>query len=174
MKRLLAEFVLRLALCGLGAWLGWRLLGAVGLVVTAPLFGVALARPLMDLAGLAWHGTRVQAWRPVEGRFYAFRGQPVAVVEDVSHRRWLRLADVRQAVALGRSDQALAHEGAARVFETEGDWHVEAEALLEALRREPGDRALKFHHWVERDVAFPARQRRRRLGIRDTRAPQER
>lgn len=156
------EGALRLALYAFGAWLGWRLLGAVGLAVTAPLAGVLLARPLMDLASGSWQASRARAYREVEGRHYAYRGQPVGVLEDVAHRRHVRTADVH--LAVGRSPH-----GAAMGEPPQP--HVEAEALLAWLSALPDERALRFRRWVERDVAFPARERRKRLGIRDAVAP---
>ena len=46
---LLRATALRLILCVAVSAMAWKYLGAVGLVVAAPRFGIALARPIMTL-----------------------------------------------------------------------------------------------------------------------------
>ena len=48
----------RAAGCALATWAGWRALGPIGLVVTAPLWGIAFARPLIDAFGALRHSAR--------------------------------------------------------------------------------------------------------------------
>ena len=78
------------------------------MVPTLALFGIVLARPLIDLAGALRDGMKQVQLAPVEGRHYAFRGRTVQVVDDVDRRRWVRLADVRAIVGFTASDGALA------------------------------------------------------------------
>jgi len=94
MTRPLVQIVLRIAACALLAWLAWRVAGPTVALLTVPLLGVVVARPLLDLAGELRHQARALVWRPLEGL------------------------------------------------------------------------ALKFRHWAEREIAFPARRERERLGIR--------
>ena len=61
-----ARIAWRLALCGLVSWCVWRVGGLVPMVCTAPLYGVLLARPLLDLMSDLRHQTRVLIWRPLE------------------------------------------------------------------------------------------------------------
>ena len=103
-----ATIVARSAGCALLFWWIWRTFGLATAMPVVALFGVALARPLIDLAeALGWQMRRAH-WRAVEGRNYAYRGRTVAVVEDDEHRHWLRLADVRTIVGFTASDGALA------------------------------------------------------------------
>jgi hypothetical protein len=167
-----ATILARTAGCALLFWWIWRTFGLAAAMPVVGLFGVALARPLIDLAeALGWQMRRAH-WRDVEGRHYAYRGRPVAVVEDDEHRHWLRLADVRAIVGFTASDGALAvsYPGRLRELGRPAAAHVRDDALLAHLAKERSPEAARLRQWVEREVAFPARRRRERLGIR-TRPP---
>ena len=167
-----ATIFVRTAGCALLFWWIWRTFGLATALPVVGLFGIALARPLIDLAeALGWQMRRVH-WRDVEGRHYAHRGRTVAVVEDDEHRHWLRLADVRAIVGFTASDGALAVSYPDRVRELgrPATPHIRDDALLAHLAKERSPEAARLRQWVDREVAFPARRRRERLGIR-TRPP---
>ena len=44
--------------------------------------------------------------------------------------------------------------------------HFSDDALIAHLRKEASPTALRFRHWAEREIAFPAQRLRARLGIR--------
>jgi hypothetical protein len=158
----------RLALCAATSWALWRIGGPVLMVLGTPLYGIALARPLLDLAGELRHALRAAAWRPLEGRHCVYRGTPVQVLEDESHVRWVRAADVRRIVGHTASNGALAltYPDGWRLLGTPPEPHFSDVALVAHLRTERSARALHFRHWVERTIAFPARRQREQLGIR--------
>ena len=163
-----ASIAVRLAACTLLAWLVWRSFGLTSMVTMLPLFGIALARPLLDLASAIKHQMHRAHWRDVEGRHYAYRGRPVRVVEDDQRRRWVRLADIRAIVGFTASDGALAvtyPDGVLAIGRPPLP-HVRDEALLAHLAKERSPEALRLARWVEREIAFPARRERERLGIR--------
>jgi hypothetical protein len=164
----LRALVVRLALCVLLEWLVWRMFGAPGLPFALPMFGVALARPLIDLASAVRHEMRRAHWRDVQGRHFAFRGHPVHVVEDADHRRWVRLADVRAIVGFTASDASLSltYPGGWKLHGRPAVPHLSDEALLAHLAKERAPAAAKLRHWVERELVFPARRQRLRHGIR--------
>ena len=168
MNDALATIVVRLAGCTLLAWLVWRSFGLTSMVTMLPLFGIALARPLIDLASAIRHLMHRAHWRDVEGRHYAYRGRPVRVVEDDEHRRWVRLADIRAIVGFTASDGALAvsYPDAVLAIGRPPVPHVRDEALLAHLAKERSPEALRLRRWVEREIVFPARRERERLGIR--------
>ena len=165
---ILATIVVRLAGCTLICWLVWRTFGLVAMLPTLPLFGIALARPLLDLASALGHQMRRAHWRDVNGRHYAYRGRPVRVVEDDERGRWVRLADVRAIVGFTASDGALAvsYPDAVLRIGSPPAPHVRDEALLAHLGKERSPEALRLRHWVERTIVFPSRRERERLGIR--------
>ncbi len=168
MSALALRIVIRLLLCAACSWLVWRFGGLAVMVATAPLYGVALARPLLDLASELRHGARAAVWRPLEGRHCVFRGTPVQVLEDEQHCRWVRAADVRRIVGFTASDGALAltYPNGWRAMGRPAQPHFSDDALIVHLSKETTPEALRFRHWAEREIAFPARRTRERLGIR--------
>ena len=108
MTRIVASIALRLAVCVSLAWAAWHWFGLTTMVTTLPLFGILLARPLLELAGALRDGMKQVQLAAVEGRHYAFRGRGVQVLDDADRRRWVRLADVRAIVGFTASDGALA------------------------------------------------------------------
>jgi hypothetical protein len=169
---IVATILVRGGGCALLFWWIWRTFGLASAMPVVGLFGIALARPLIDLAeALGWQMRRAH-WRDVEGRHYAYRGRTVAVVEDDEHRHWLRLADVRAIVGFTASDGSLAVSYPERVCELgrPATPHVRDDALIAHLAKERSPEAARLRLWVEREVAFPAKRKRERLGIR-TRPP---
>jgi hypothetical protein len=168
MIAILRTLAIRLALCLVLEWLAWRALGASGLLLALPLFGVALARPLVDLGGAIGHEMRRAHWRDVQGRHYVFRGHPLHVVEDADHQRWVRLADVRAIVGFTASDSALklTYPNGWMLCGRPPAPHLSDEALLAHLAKERSPTAARLRHWVEREIVFAARRQRERHGIR--------
>lgn len=164
MNTALVRIAWRLTLCGTVSWFVWRVGGLVPMVATAPLYGVLLATPLLDLLGDLRHQTRVLAWRPLEGRHFVYRGTPVQVLEDDAQVRWVRAADVRAIVGFTASDGALAltYPDGWRVLGKPPQPHFSDEALLVHLRKENSPQAGHFMHWAERTITFPARRLRER------------
>lgn len=162
------RIVLRVALCAAVSWGVWRIGGLVPMVSTAPLWGIALARPLIELASELHHRLRAHVWKPLEGRHFVFRGIPVQVLEDDDHRRWVRAADVRRIVGRTASNGALAltYPDGWRRFGQPAEPHFSDEALIAHLAKESSPEALRFRHWAEREIAFPARRVRERQGLR--------
>ena len=160
----IARIAWRLAVCVLVSWCVWRLGGLAPMVATAPLYGVLLAKPLLDLMSDMRHQTRVLVWRPLEGRHYVFRGTPVQVIEDDAHVRWIRAADVRRIVGFTASDGALAltYPDGWQLLGQPPEPHFSDEALITHLRKENSTEAARFMHWAERTIAYPARQLRAR------------
>lgn len=111
---------------------------------------------------------RASVWADVEGRHFAFHGIAVQVLEDKDRQRWIRAADVRRCVGFTASDGALAttYPDGWRRMGRFGEPHFGEDALLAHLAKERSPRALRFRHWAEREVVFPARRLRERLGIR--------
>jgi hypothetical protein len=151
--------------------LGWSRGGTVPVVLAAVATALLILRPLIELAGELRHRLREAAWREVEGRHYAFRGRPIQVLEDADRRRWVRIDDVRSVVGFSATDGALELTYPAGFRRLGRDAFLSDEALVVHLAREPTPAALKLRHWAEREIVFPARRVRARLGIR-TAAPE--
>jgi len=166
--RILATIALRLAVCVAISWAIWRWVGLSSMVPSLVLFGILLARPLIELASELRDGMKQVQLAAVEGRHYAFRGRAVQVLDDADRRRWVRLADVRAIVGFTASDGALAiaYPDGVRRLGRPAEAHVSEEALLAHLLKERAPEAARLRLWVEREIVFPARCERERLGIR--------
>ena len=169
MPRILGTLVLRALLCAAVGWVGWRAIGPVALALTAPLLGIALAKPLLELAGAMHHAIRARALADIEGRHYAYRGIHVGVIEDEGHQRWIRAADVRRIAGGTDSDHALqlTYGSGYRLAGQPAEPHFSETALLAHLARQADPAAARLRLWVERVVVWPAREQRRRLGLAD-------
>ena len=164
------SIAIRLAACSGIAWLAWRWFGASGLVYTAPLFGVALAKPIVDALSAWLRLARRLAVGDIEGRHYAHRGKPIDIVEDADHVRWLRTDDVRRVVEGLPGDAVLARlyphgvrqEPPRRAALAGPTARISAEALADCLAKSTGTTSRRFARWLERDVAYAARRLRER------------
>ncbi|MEO8079949.1 MAG: hypothetical protein ABI641_05425 [Caldimonas sp.] len=159
---------IRLALCLSISWLVWRTSGPSSLPLTLALYGVALARPLIDLASAIRHEMRRATWHELEGRHFVFKGRPVRVVEGDDRQRWVRLADVRAVVGTTASDGALriTYPAGWRLLGRPSEPYLADEALLAHLGKERSPVATRFRQWVGREIVFPARRQRERFGFR--------
>ena len=171
MASTLLQIALRLAVCAAITYPMWRVFGSFGLLFAAPLFGIALARPLIDLASETRRLLRAQALRQVEGRHYAYKGSPIKVLEDADLQRWLHTPALRRIVPGLPVDRQLLGQfpTACQRFKGEAGCFIRDDALRELLSRSSDAQAPRLKVWVEREVAFPAEQQRQRHGHRHRR-----
>ncbi len=148
------------ALCAAVLAGAWRLWGAFGLVYTAPVLAI-LAMPLVEiLAGLPRLARRI-ALRKVAGRYFEFRGRAMDIHIDADARCWVSTADARKIAALP-ADAVLSRLAPLECGRL-GDpvrWRITTEGLAQVLARSSDPDVTKFCHWLEVDVARPARNRR--------------
>lgn len=151
----MASVLGRLLLCAGVAWAMSRTLGpALALVFTAPLLGLALRRPILDLLAGAVAKGKELALADVEGRFHAFRGIPIDVVHDEDERPWVLVHDVRKVLPGLPRDAVLQQMLRERVGEVPG-WaglRIRADALEQQLRAATDPQAIRFKEWLGRDV----------------------
>lgn len=167
MKRWLQLPSVQIALCcSAYALLGYRF-GVFALVFSAPLFGALMARPLFALLANFRSNVRKQVWLPVHGRHYVFHQATVHVLEDEDHYRWVSLADVQRVVGVTATARALeqAYPGRVKPMGQPSCPHIRDDALVSHLGKENQATALRFRTWVERNITFPGRTIRNRLGI---------
>ena len=161
---LLVRMVVSLSFCAFAAWIGWKLGGKpwmlVGLVFSVPAFGVAIARPLVELSheGLSWLAAQpLEKW---EGRYYEFAGVHVRIYEDRGEL-WFAAKDVIQALAIpANADSLLAvYPGGCKVLE--GINFLAIPALENFLAAHPGPESGRFLLWSRREVLAPWEKKRR-------------
>jgi len=162
----LRRLALRLAICALVSWVAWRLGGVIAAMTSVALVGVLLAKPLVELFIEIRAAMRARAWAPVQGRHWAFKGIAVDVLEDDEHRRWVRASDVQKIVGYTASDASLrlTYPNGYRNLGAPTAAYFSDDALLVHLGKQNNSRALRFRHWVEREIAFPARRLRGEQG----------
>lgn len=158
---------LRLLACSVATYAAWLVAGPVGIVWCAPLYGAALARPLIEATTSAYGLMRALAYRDVEGRHCAYQGISINVAEDAEGHQWLRLSDVRKVLPDLSRDEWLRKNFGTGVGPVAPDRSVriQAEVLVTHLGRTTSPDTAKFTRWIERTVVYPSRKRRER---RDT------
>ena len=159
-----AVVVLRLLACSAFTWLVWRWIGVASLVVCAPLFGVALARPVLELAEHTTLLAKRLGYRKINGRHFEHHGRSLDIVDDDEGYRWVSTADVRKVVSGLPGDAVLERlfPGDVRRDPAAGVPRLKAEALHACLDKATEAGTLKFRLWLQREVILPADLRRQR------------
>ena len=137
----------------------YRVGGALGLVLAGPLLGV-LSRPLVDVVtGYPRFVSRI-AMRKFEGRYFEYRGMSLDIHIDAQALCWVSTRDIRKLVSLP-ADPVLRHLAPSQCGEL-GDppqCRITVEGLTRVLAKSTEPDVTKFCHWLEVDVARPARRR---------------
>lgn len=155
------SLLLKLALCAGVTALLWWASGWAGLLVSLMIWGRAFADDLLALGMTLWRALRHLAFRPVQGRFYQFKGQRVRVLDDeLLPRRWLALPDLAEALGAPLSAAALRRRWPDALLEQRDGVYVLDEVALAWLREQRNERAGRLALWVEREVWYPARGRK--------------
>ena len=167
MVHILLRILFRLVLCSVAAYLMWRKFGASGLAFSAPLFGVALARPIIDLvsefSGLAKHAVLAD----LQGRNYEHRGHRLDIWEDEDGQRWVSVRDVRKILPSLPRDTVLRSQFPSDLLHDprlKGE-RIRADTLLAYLRKSTETDSIKFRNWLERDVVLPSARMRGMPGV---------
>ena len=167
-KPLIDAVVLGLAAAA-GAWVFSRWDGALRLVLLLALAGayVALRLPHLGVAALdrLLLAARAFHWRHEQGRHHAFGGVPLRVEDDGRHQ-WVGGAGLRRVLGSQDADDVLAARHAGRWRrDDEGELLLRVDAVVDVLTHGPGrmdPRTVRLRRYFEREVLFPAAERRRR------------
>lgn len=162
MSASILRILFRLLLCSAVTYLVWRKFGTVAFALSAPLFGVALARPIIELAGEFVLSAKQAALADLQGSHYAYHGFRLGISEDEHPYRWISVRDVRKVIpSLPRDTvlraqfpQDLRHDP-----DLQGE-RIRAEALLAYLHKATEAESIRFRNWLEREVVFPAARMR--------------
>lgn len=155
------SLLLRFVVCTAVSVPLWWFSGWTGLLLALMLWARAFSGDLIALGETLGRALRHLAFRPVQGRFYQFKGHRVRVLDDdIERQRWIALADLATALG-GAMPVASIRRRQPDALREEGDGvYVLDEAALAWLREQRGDRAGRLAHWVEREVWYPARGRK--------------
>ena len=154
---LLARLFFSSAGVALLTWIGWKLgqldWALVAFVFSSPMVGVAIARPLVELAhdGMTWlWRSPHEAW---QGRYYEFNSRQVRVLEEAA-RLWFCAEDVVKACDLAIVPATLS----GRIVLGLPCLAIED---IEALHRSHGGEELgRFLLWARRYVITPWERKR--------------
>jgi hypothetical protein len=151
--------------------LGWVFLkgwGPIKAALLAALFFVCLAAALwygLGKLGDLHAAAREKLGAHDDGRHHAFAGVTLQVEDDGRHV-WLDAPGLRRVLGLKETDDVTAAR-------TPGTWRrggdgrtwLRVDAVIEYIAHMPGrnePRAQKLRRYLERDVLYPAQERRRR------------
>lgn len=158
-RSVLFKLVPSLALGAVLVWLlGWATGGLLAVLVTVRFVGQALAPDVVALIGWVWRALRGLAYRPVQGRFYQFKGHRIRVEDDaVLRQRWLAVDDLATALGAPIPLVLLRRRWPEGLHEQRDGVYVLDDVALAWLGEQRDARAGRLRHWVERDVWYPAR-----------------
>lgn len=167
MKQILVRVLVTIVLCSLFSYAAYRFINIYAMVLSLPLFGIALSRILIDLIAELRHSEQAFSMAHLDGHYFSYLGFTLQVLEDEEHCRWIPTAELRRIVGNVAADRALSltYPSGWRAFGKPEQGHLRDDALLTYLTKQPSMRAIKFKNWAERNIAFPARRQRERLGI---------
>ena len=154
---------------GAAAWVFSQWDGALRLVL---LLAIAVAWIAWSVPGLsvklldrAIHRVRAFHWRHEEGRHHAFGGVPLRV-EDDGRQVWIGGDGLKRVLASRDSDEVLAARHAGRWRRhADGELLLRVDTVVDVLANGPGrldPRTIRLRRYLEREVLFPAAERRRR------------
>jgi hypothetical protein len=142
---------------------------ALPVAITVALVVIFIAS-FLPRQGVVWLDDLVQAlraflWRREQGRYHSHAGVPVQVHDDGRHV-WINGDALQRILGSHDSEEVLAarHAGHWRRFE-DGVLMLRADAVVRHLATAPGrldPRIVRLRRWLEREVLFPAAERRRR------------
>lgn len=165
------SLVFKLAIGAVTTWVVWRFGGWTGLLVSLMLWARLLADELMAGLLMAWHALRGLAFRPVQGRYYQFKGHRIRVEDDeLLRQRWLSVGDLSRALGAPMPLPTLRRRWPDGLREQRDGVYVLDDVAMAWLAEQRDARAARFRQWVERDVWYPVRGRK--AGLIEARSPE--
>ncbi len=133
---------------------------ALSVVMSAPLLGLSASFWLPRLVGRSVQAVRQLAYRDIEGRHFEYKGRALLVREDPAGDRWVRTRDIQKVVPGFPRDAVLQrlYPQALGQAEKRHGLFLQAQALDGHLQRSQDDGTIRFRHWLQREVIFPAQR----------------
>ena len=135
--------------------------------------GWLIAPVVYDSAAFGFRTARWLALHPLQGNYYAYRGNAIEVLEDDEGFRWLRVSDVRRTLRDLPKNATLQHIEPERTEFDEAGKHLamRADALLQWVSKAHTAEHIRFKVWVERAIHNPSPAVRREVEKKATRQP---
>lgn len=142
--------------------------GPFALLFVLPFYAALVTLPLIEVLREWRHGMRRAVWQEAQGQYYAYRDVRVHVLEDESHSRWVRVADIRLIFPALVSDRQLqtSYHHTSQYIGKKAALYVRDDTMTAHLRKVNEPLSLRLGTWIERSIWFPASKIRERYGIR--------
>ena len=169
--QLIADAVILGITAAVAAWIFSRWSDALRLVM---LLAVSVAYVALSLPhiGVAWLDrlemwVRGRVWNSEQGRHHAFAGVRLRISDDGRHQ-WIEGEGLRRVLGSSDSDEVLAARHAGRWRRLpDGELLLRVDAVVDVLANGPDrldPRQIRLRRYFEREVLFPAGEKRRRTG----------
>lgn len=137
-------------------------------VLVLPVYAALATLPVIELLREWRHGMRRAVWQEAQGQYYAYRDIRIHVLEDESHCRWVRSADIRRIYPPLVSERQLRiqYPNTSQDIGQPPQLYLRDDVLTRHLRQVNEPLALRLGTWVERSIFFPGSKLRERYGIR--------
>ncbi len=168
-KHLLLDAITLGTAVAAGAWAFSQWEGALRLVLLAAIV-VACVAYLLPRTGVAAvegliHLARAFHWRHEQGRHHAFGGVTLRIEDDGRHA-WVDGCGLQRVLGSTDPEDVLAARHAGRWRrDRDGELLLRVDSVIDVLAHGPGrldPRSVRLRRYFEREVLFPAAERRRR------------
>ena len=161
---------IRIAIGTAFTWFACRQTGAVGLIFSAPVWGLLLARPVFEVLAAAHQRIKEAAWSEPGIERHAFGGHSLRVIH-VGGYAWIVDIDLLSVLGEEPSKQSRRRADPARYAQLpdNGLWGYSEDGAIALLAASRHVDAHKLRLYLERQVFFPARKKREEAAIRTSR-----
>lgn len=149
------NLVLRILICIAVTWVGVTLMGLVGLAMTAPIWGVMLAKPILEFFPALERLIHRQAYQEWEGKFYKYERTHLRVYFD-GDDAWFVADDVLSVLDKKTGSWLDTRFGASeyRVIPGRTEMGFSPDGVMKLTHISEHPEASKFRLWFERAVIF--------------------
>ena len=158
---------IRVAIGAAFTWFAYDTADAYGLVFSAPVWGLLLARPLFELGETLTQSIKQSAWEETGIERHSFGGDPVRVTH-IDGFVWIVDTDLLAILGEKPSEQSRRRAHPARYARLPGNrlWGYSEDAVLSLLASSRHRDAHKLRLYLERQVFLPARRKREDAALR--------
>lgn len=160
-----SHLLLRIFFSLLVLYIGWRLMGPIGVVLFSPVVGVILVKPILELFSAPARLGKQAVFDNFEGIHFVHAGTTFDILEDAASWRWLKTSEIRLVLPDFPRDEVLMRlypEGVRRLGPN-GFCRMQAESLESFLVNSLNRKSIAFRNWLRKDVIHSASQTRKRL-----------
>jgi hypothetical protein len=153
----------------------WKMGGAIPAVLTIPIWGILLAKPILEGVAGYYSWAKKQPYVPWQGRYYEFGNIHIRVFEDDFGHLWFCDKDVLQVLGqtVSKTYQFAYGESDYRVIPGERLQGFSENAVILVVSRIRHPSAGKFKFWLEREVLAPHHNKREKAGLPSSARHQE-